>query len=161
MPRWLSGRAIPWYPDKKVQVASSTLAWGFMIMKYTIVESKLKTDKSRDYLWNKINSPKKIIKIEDFDRKSKIKKISDNNYEIISKKEIILVSFIPKKAVNQTFVGKLNYPLTWFEIKGEKKCTITHGEYKRIGSGMSTENLKKEIEWLKEHFLEELNKIAK
>jgi len=130
-------------------------------MKYTIVEAILKTNKSRDYLWNKVNSPKKIIKIEDFDKNSKVQKISDNNYEIISKKEIVLVSFIPKRAVNQIFVGKRNYPLTWFEIKGEKNCTITHGEYKRTDSGMSKTNLKKEIAWLKNHFLEELKEIAK
>ena len=130
-------------------------------MNYEIVEVKLKTNKSRDYLWNKINSPKKIIEIEDFNKKSTVKKISDNNYEIISNKEIILVTFIPKKGVNQTFVGKRNYPITWFEIKGEKNCTITHGEYKRIDSGMSKTNLKKEIEWLKRHFLEELEFIAK
>ncbi len=130
-------------------------------MKYTIVESKLKTNKSRDYLWSKINSPQKIIKIEEFNKKSTIKRISVNNYEIISNKEIILVSFIPKRAVNQTFVGKRNYPLTWFEIKGEDNCTIVHGEYKRIDSGMSKSDLKKEIEWLKKHFLEELKEIAK
>ncbi len=130
-------------------------------MKYSVVESRLKTNKSRAYLWAKINSPKKIIKIEGFDKNSKIKKISDNNYEIISKKEVILVSFIPKKAVNQTFAGKRNFPLTWFEIKGEKNCIITHGEHKRIDSGMSKKNLKKEIEWVKAHFLEELKEIAK
>jgi len=130
-------------------------------MKYAIVEVKLKTNKSRDYLWNKINSPKKIIEIEDFNKKSTVRKVSDNNYEIISNKEIILVTFIPKKAVNQTFVGKRNYPITWFEIKGENNCTITHGEYKRMDSGMSKTNLKKEIEWLKRHFLKELEFIAK
>jgi hypothetical protein len=130
-------------------------------MRYTIVEEKLKTSKSKDYLWNKINSPQKIIKIENFDKHSKVKKISTHNYEIISKKSIILVSFVPKRAVNQTFVGKRNYPLTWFEIKGEKNCTIIHGEYKRMDSGMSKTNLKKEIEWLRKHFLEELNEIAR
>jgi len=72
-----------------------------------------------------------------------------------------LVNFIPKKGVNQIFIGKRNYPLTWFEIKGDKNCTIVHGEYKRIDSGMCKNNLKKEIEWLKKHFLKELEEIAK
>ena len=130
-------------------------------MKYIVVEVKLKTNKSRDYLWNKINSPKKIIRIEDFDKKSKIRKISDNNYELISKKYRVLLTFIPKKGVNQVFVGKRNFPMSWFEIKGEKNCTITHGEYKRTDSGMSKSNFKKEIEWVKKHFLEELKEIAK
>ena len=129
-------------------------------MKYTIVESKLKTNKSREYLWNNMNTPEKIIKVEKY-KKCKIKKISDNNYEIICDYGIVLLNFIPKKGVNEIFVGKKNYPLTWFEIKGEKNCTIVHGEYKRIDSGMSKANLKKEIEWLKKHFLEELNEIAK
>ncbi|NQV08559.1 hypothetical protein HQ529_01755 [Candidatus Woesearchaeota archaeon] len=126
-------------------------------MKYVVVESRLKTDKSRSYLWNKINSPKKIIKIENFDKNSKIKKISDNNYEVISKKDVILMSFIPKKGANLVFVGKRNYPLTWFEIRGK---TIVHGEYKKI-SGMSKKNFEKEIKWLKRHFMEELMEIAK
>ncbi len=130
-------------------------------MKYTIVEAKLKTKKSRDYLWNKINTAKKIIKLEGFGKDSRIRKISDNNFEVKSKKYHVLLTFIPKKGVNQTYVGKRNYPLTWFEIKGEINCTIVHGEYKRIDSGMSKNNLKKEIDWLKEHFLEELKEIAK
>jgi hypothetical protein len=130
-------------------------------MKYSTIKATLKTNKSKDYLWNKINSPKKIIKIEEFDKKSKIKKISDNNYEIISNKEIILVTFIPKKGVNLVFVEKFNYPMTWFEIQGKENCTIIHGEHKRMDSGMSKNNLKKQIKWLEKHFLEELNKIAK
>lgn len=81
-------------------------------MKYTVVESKLKTDKTRDYLWNKINSPEKIIRIEEFDKNSKVKKVSDNNYEIISGNHHVLITFIPEKGVNQTFVGRRNFPMT-------------------------------------------------
>jgi hypothetical protein len=46
-------------------------------MKYKEFEVRLKTNKSRDYLWNKINTPKKIIKIEHFPKNSK---------ELVSKK---------------------------------------------------------------------------
>tara|TARA_Y100000310_G_C20466962_1_gene708129 strand:- start:332 stop:724 length:393 start_codon:yes stop_codon:yes gene_type:complete len=129
-------------------------------MRYRVVESKLKTNKSRKYLWSKINNPKKIIGIEGFAKNSTIKKISENNFEVISKKYHVLLTFIPQKAVNLTFIGVKNYPLTWFEIKGENNCTITHGEYKRMDSGMSKLKLKKEIEWVKKHFLEELKEIS-
>jgi len=128
-------------------------------MKYKTVESKLKTNKTRAYLWNKINTPEKIIKIEKY-KKAKVKKVSDNNYEVICDYGIVLLTFIPNKGVNEIFVGKKNYPLTWFEIKGDKNCVIVHGEHKRIDSGMSAKNLKKEIKWVKEHFLEELREIA-
>lgn len=129
-------------------------------MKYAIVESKLKTNKTRSYLWNKINTPQKIVRIEEF-KNAKIKKISENNFEVIAKDYHVLLTFIPKKGVNQVFIGVKNYPMTWFEIKGETNCTVVHGEYKRMDSGMSKENLKKEIEWVKNHFLEELEEIAK
>ena len=124
-------------------------------MKYEVIEVKLKTNKSRTYLWNNMNTPQKVIKIEGF-RDSKVRRISDNNYEIISKNDIILVTFIPEKAVNQVFVGKRNYPMTWFEIKGEKNCTIVHGEHKRRNA-----NFEKDVKWLKKHFLEELKEIAR
>jgi hypothetical protein len=130
-------------------------------MKYIVVESQLKTNKSREYLWNKINSPKKIIDIEGLHKNSSIKKISENNYEIKSKNELFVFNFISKKAANQIFIGNKNCPLTWFEIKGEKNCIITHGEYKRSDNGMSRDKFKKEVEWLKKHFLEELREIAK
>ncbi len=71
------------------------------------------------------------------------------------------MTFVPKKGMNQIFIGVKNYPMTWFEIRGETNCTIVHGEYKRTDSGMSENNFKKEIESLKEHFLEELREIAK
>lgn len=129
-------------------------------MKYIVVESQLKTNKSRESLWSKINSPKKIIEIEGLHKNSGIKKISENNYEIKSKNELYIFNFIPNKAANQIFVGNKNCPLTWFEIKGEKNCKIAHGEYKRIDSGMSKDKFKKEVEWLKKHFLEELKEIA-
>lgn len=129
-------------------------------MKYAIVEAKLKTNKTRSYLWNKINSPKKIIKIEEF-KNAKIKKISDNNYVIKAKNYHVLVTFVPKKGVNQVFIGVKNYPMTWFEIKGERNCTIVHGEYKRTDSGMDAKKFKKELIWVKKHFLAELREIAK
>jgi hypothetical protein len=130
-------------------------------MKYEVVESKLKTNKTRNYLWNKINTPQKIIKIEEFDKHSKVRKLSENNYELISKEYHVLITFIPKKGTNLVFIGKRNFPMTWFEISGEENCTIVHGEHKRMDSGMNKTNLKLEIEWLKNHFLEELKEIAK
>jgi len=42
-------------------------------MKYKKITSTLKTNKSKDYLWNKINTPKKIMDIEGF-KKFKVKK---------------------------------------------------------------------------------------
>ena len=129
-------------------------------MKYKVVEAKLKTNKSQDYLWNNINSPIKLVKIEGFNTKSAIEQICKNSYKVMYKNDIVILTFIPKKAVHVIFVGKRNYPLTWFEIHGETNCTIVHGEYKRIDSGMSKKNLEKEIEWLKNHFLEELKMIA-
>jgi len=129
-------------------------------MKYKKVEVKLKTNKSRDYLWNKINSPKKLVKIEGFNTDYSPKKVCDYTYEVKYGKDVVLLTFIPKKAIHLIFVGKRNYPLTWFEIRGASNCTIVHGEHKRIDSGMSKNNLKKEIEWVKEHFLEELKVIA-
>lgn len=130
-------------------------------MKYEMVELKLKTKKSKDYLWSRIDSPKKIIKIEGFGKESKVRKISDNNYEILSKREIILVTFIPKRGVNLIFVGEKKYPLAWFEIKEERNCIISHGVYKRRDSRVKKSNQKKEIDDIKKHFLEELKQIAK
>lgn len=126
-----------------------------------MIEARLKTKRSRDYLWSRINSPKKMVKIEDFDRDSKITKISDNNYELISDEYEAILTFIPKKAVNITFFRQRNCPLAWFEIKGERDCIITHGAYKRIDSGKGKAALKKEFSRMKEHFLEELEDIAR
>jgi len=41
-------------------------------MKYKTIESRLKTNKSKDYLWSKINTFKKVMKLEGF-KKFKIK----------------------------------------------------------------------------------------
>jgi len=129
-------------------------------MKYKKIEAKLKTDKSKDYLWNKMNTPKKIIKIEAFGKNTSIKKISDNNYELKSKEYLAFITFIPKKAVNLMFVYKTYSLLAWFEIKGEKKCTISHGAYRPVKK-LSLKAVKKEAEHVKEHFLEELMFISK
>ncbi|MAE12998.1 hypothetical protein CMO92_00395 [Candidatus Woesearchaeota archaeon] len=129
-------------------------------MDYIVVESRLKTDKPRTYIWNKINTPKKIVKIEEFDENAKIKKISENTYELLSEEYHVLLTFIFARGVNQTFINKKNFPLTWFEIKGEQNCTIIHGEYKRKDPSMSRENLQKEIEEVKRHFMRELEEIA-
>lgn len=128
--------------------------------KYEIIESSLKTDKTRDYLWNRINTPNKIIKVEGFEKDAKVTKISKNNYEIKDSKYRAIVTFIPKESVNLIFVG-YQFPVAWFDIKGENNCTISHGEYKNINPRWKKANLKKEIDWLKEHFLEELQEIAK
>lgn len=129
-------------------------------MKYELVEVKLNTTKSRSYLWNKINSPTKLIKLEGFNADSAVKRICEHTYKVMYKNDVVLLTFIPQKAVHEIFVGRRNYPLTWFEIQGDNNCTIVHGEYKRVDSGMSKKNLKKEITRLRKHFLEELTAIA-
>jgi hypothetical protein len=121
-------------------------------MKHKIIEVKLRTSRSINWLWNKINTPKKIIRIESFEN-AKVKKISLNNYEIRSKKYHVLLTFIPKKGVNLNFINQKDFPLTWFEIK---KGSITHGEYKMVNK----KNFNKEVKWLKEHFLKELRDIV-
>ncbi|MFC1723347.1 hypothetical protein ACFL0V_04360 [Nanoarchaeota archaeon] len=130
-------------------------------MKYQVIESRLKTNRSADYLWNKMNSPKKIVQLEGFGPDAKITKISTNTHSIQDKKYHVLVNFIPKKAVNMTFVGKMNFPLAWFEIIGTKNCTITHGEYKWKNKKFNPTSWNKEVKWIKTHFLEELREIAR
>ena len=129
-------------------------------MKYKKIESKLKTNKSRDYIWNKINTPKKIMKIEGFN-KFKINKISDNNYQITTPKRFFFLTFVPNLAVNLTFINKDDdSSLAWFEIKNDKNCTIVHGNSVRVDDdkGKWYRDNKKSLE---QHFLEELNEIAK
>lgn len=128
--------------------------------KFEIVESCFRTDKTKDYLWNKINTPKKIIMIEGFEKDAKVTKISKNNYEIRDNAYRAIVTFVPKESVNLIFIGK-QFPLAWFDIRGEKNCTISHGEYKNINPRWKSENLKKELAEIKEHFLDELKEIAK
>ena len=101
-------------------------------MKYKEFEVKLKTNKTREYLWKKINSVKKIIKLEEFPKNSKFKKISDNNYELHFEKRFAFLTFIPEKAINMAFIENKDSSLAWFEIKGEKNCTITHGTSVRM-----------------------------
>ena len=129
-------------------------------MKYKEIESKLKTKKSRGYLWNKINTPNKIIKVEQFPKSSKVKKISKNNYELHFGKRFAFLTFIPNSGVNLTFIENKDSSLAWFEIKGEKNCEIVHGTSVRmdIDKGKWFKNNEKKI---KEHFIEELEVIAK
>ena len=83
-------------------------------MRYKTIESTLKTNKSRAYIWNRINTPKKIMKIEEF-KKFKIKKISENNYEVTTPKRFFWLTFIPKSGINLTFIKKDDSSLAWFE----------------------------------------------
>ena len=107
-----------------------------------MIEARLNTNESREYLWNKINTPEKIIMIEGY-KNAKIKKISELNYEIKTDK-ITLITFIPNKGVNQYREGILS----WIEIIGDINCTIVHGCY-----GCKEK-------WLKKHFLKELTYIV-
>ena len=129
-------------------------------MTHKVVESRIHTNKSREYLWNKMNTPEKLIEIEEFGLKTTVKKISDNNFELKSKEYHVLATFIPNKGVNQLYLFKDYSLLTWFEIKGEKNCTIAHGEYMPALNN-TPEELQEKERWLKEHFLEELKYIAK
>ncbi len=128
-------------------------------MIYKSIESLLKTSKSKDYLWNKINTPKKMMRIEEF-KKFKIKKISKNNYEVITPKRFFWLTFIPKSGVNLTFIKNDDSSLAWFEIRGEKKCTIIHGTSIRVDDD-NGKWYKNNFKKLKKHMLEELVEIAK
>lgn len=128
-------------------------------MKYREIVSKLKTNKSREYLWNKINNPKKILTIENF-KKYKLDKLSENNYKVKTPKRFFFLTFIQQLGVNLTFINKNDdSSLAWFEIKGKKNCTLIHGNSVRVDddNGMwYKENFKK----TKGHMLMELKEIA-
>ena len=128
-------------------------------MKYKEIVSKLKTNKTRGYLWNKINTPSKVMKIEEF-KKFKAKKISENNYAITTPKRFFFLTFIPKIGINMAFIEDDDSSLAWFEIKGNKNCTIIHGTSVRmdVDNGKWFRENKKKME---KHFLEELEVIAK
>ncbi|MAG79221.1 hypothetical protein CMI40_02495 [Candidatus Pacearchaeota archaeon] len=129
-------------------------------MKYKTIESRLKTNKSKDYLWSKINTFKKVMKLEGF-KKFKIKKISENNYEVTTPKRFFFLTFIPKLGINLTFINKNDdSSLAWFEIKGEKNCILIHGNSVRIDDDNGKwyrENFKS----AKKHMLDELKEIEK
>lgn len=129
-------------------------------MKYKKIESKLKTNRSRTFLWNKINTTKKVMKIEGF-KKFKIKKISENNYQITTPKRFFFLTFIPKSGINLTFINKNDdSSLAWFEIKGEKNCTIIHGNSVRIDADKG-KWYKDHSMGAKKHMLDELNEMSK
>ncbi len=128
-------------------------------MEYAVIEKKLQTDKSRAYLWEKINTPKKIIAIEQFVN-TKVTQISEHNYELYFGDRFGFLTFIPFNAVNLTFFVDKDSSLAWFEIQGEENCTIVHGTSVRVDDD--------DWKWYKEnklkiekHFLEELEEIAK
>ncbi|MCF7910515.1 hypothetical protein K9L16_02475 [Candidatus Pacearchaeota archaeon] len=130
-----------------------------MEFKYKKIEARLKTNKPLDYLWEKINTPKKVLKIEGFD-KYHCKKISENNYEIITPKRLFFLTFIPHTGVNLFFINKNDdCSLAWFEIKGEHDCTIIHGNSVRIDN--DSKWFKENNKIMKQHFLEELRGIAR
>lgn len=129
-------------------------------MEYKVIESKLETDKPRDYLWSKIDTPEKIMKIEKF-KEFKIKKISENNYEITTPKRFLFLTFIPKSGVNLTFINKNDdSSLAWFEIKGDNECTLVHGNSVRVDLD-NGEWHKSHLKSVEKHFLEEIKEIAK
>ncbi len=129
-------------------------------MKYKEFEVKLKTNKTREYLWKKINTPKKLIKLEEFPENSKFKKISEHNYEFHFGKEFAFLTFIPNEGVNMAFIENKDSSIAWFEIKGENNCTIIHGTSVRmdLDKGQWYKENKKRME---EHFIEELKEWAK
>ena len=129
-------------------------------MRYKKIESKLKTNKSRNYLWNRMNTINKIIKIEGFPKNSKYKKISENNYECQFGKRFTFLTFIPKSGFNMFFVYEKDMSLAWFEIKGEKNCTIIHGNHVRVDNDKGKWH-KDHFKSAQKHFMEELQEIAK
>ena len=129
-------------------------------MKYKEIVSKLKTNKSQDYLWNKINTPKKIIKIEGFPKSSKTKRISKNNYEFHFGKRFGFLTFVPKSTVNMIFIEDSDSSLAWFEIKGNKNCEVIHGTSVRTDEDKG-KWFKENENKIKKHFIEELKEVAK
>ncbi len=129
-------------------------------MKYKEIVSKLKTNKSKDYLWNKINTPKKMMKIEGF-KKFKIKKISENNYKVTTPKRFFFITFIPKSEADLIFFNEGgDSSFAWFEIKGEKNCEILHGNSVRIDQD-NGKWYKTYFNSAKKHMLNELKEISK
>ena len=128
-------------------------------MEYAVIESRLKTDKSRDYLWSKMNSPEKIIEIEGF-KDTKVKRLSEHNYELYFGKRYGFLTFIPRTGVNLTFFLDNDSSLAWFEIIGEEDCELVHGTAVRTDAddGNWYKEHKARVE---QHFLEELSFIAK
>jgi len=129
-------------------------------MKYKEIIMKLKTNKTREYLWEKINTPKKLIQIEEFPKNSKIKKISENNYGCYFKERFTFLTFMPKSGVTMSFVKNMDFSMAWFEIKGNKNCTIIHGTSVRMdrNKGKWYKENKKKVET---HFIRELREWAK
>ncbi len=131
------------------------------MFKYKTIQAKLKTNKSRDYLWNKMNSPKKILEIEHLYNGSKIKKISENNYEVTTKKRYFFLMFFPKSGINIMFINKKDdSSLAWFEIIGEKNCTLIHGNHVRVDDD-NGKWYKEHKENARKHFMEEIIELAK
>ncbi|MBT4376161.1 hypothetical protein HOD29_02195 [archaeon] len=129
-------------------------------MKYKSFEVKLKTNKTREYLWEKINTPKKLIKLEHFPKNSKFKKISENNYEFYFGKRFAFLTFVPNSGVNMSFIENNDSSLAWFEIKGEKNCTIIHGTSVRMDDD-DGKWYRKNKKSMGKHFMEELKEWAK
>ena len=129
-------------------------------MKYKDFEVKLKTNQTCEELWKKINTPKKLIKLEDFPKGSNVKKISENNYELNFGKRFGFLTFIPYKGVNMTFIQDKDSSLAWFEIKGKKNCIIVHGTSVRMDVDKGKWYKENKIKMSK-HFMEELTEWAK
>lgn len=129
-------------------------------MKYKEFEVTLKTNKTREYLWKKINTPKKLIKLEEFRKVSNLKKMSENNYQFYFGKRFAFLTFIPEKGVTMNFIEDNDSSLAWFEIKGEQNCIITHGTSVRVDLDNS-KWYNKHKPSMNGHMMEELREWAK
>lgn len=101
-------------------------------MKYKEFEVKLKTNKLRKELYERINSPEKIIELEDFPDTSFYTKISENNHILYFKRKFAFLTFIEGCGVNMAFIQDNDSSFAWFEILGEKNCTVVHGISVRV-----------------------------
>jgi len=129
-------------------------------MEYAEIEVSLQTNKTRDYLWEKLNTPEKIIQIEQFEKPVSTRQISQQNYELRFGKRLGFIALLPKKGVNMTFILEKDSSIAWFEIIGQENCELVHGTSVRIDDD-NGQWLKENKKKIKEHFLEELAEIAK
>lgn len=129
-------------------------------MKYKEIDVSLKTNKTRDYLWRKINTPKKLFKLEEFKKISGLKRISENNYQFYFGERFAFLTFIPNIGVNMTFLFDNDSSLAWFEIKGDNNCVISHGTSVRVDDDKG-KWYKENKKIMKNHFMQELREWAK
>lgn len=129
-------------------------------MKYKEISVSLKTNKSSNYLWGKINTPKRLFKLEEFRKVSGLKRISENNYQFYFNKRFAFLTFIPEIGVNMTFILDDDSSLAWFEIKGKNNCVISHGTSVRVDDD-NGKWYKKNKKIISNHFMKELKEWSK